>query len=120
MNTKSQVTIAEESEADAPEIEDNGADLKKKELVDAIVARSDELKKGVTRKTVEAAFDVIYEALEAGRGINIPPIGKVKINQFRTNDAGDKIVVAKLRLSPKSEDVTTEGEGEETAVETAE
>ena len=98
MTSKSALPTIEEPAVDSPEAETALPELKKKELIEAIVARSD-LRKGMTRQAVEASFDVIREALEAGRELNIPPLGKVKINKMRTNDSGDKIIVAKLRLS---------------------
>lgn len=104
------VEIVEDPATQTPEASeavDMTADLKKKELIEAIVARS-ELKKGVTRETLDVAFAVMAEALDAGRGLNIPPLGKVTINRERQNAAGDKVLIAKVRIASKTSETSAE------------
>lgn len=116
MVSKSKVAIVEDPVAEAPDASepvDMSADLKKKELIETIVARSD-LKKGVTRDTLDAAFSVIAEALAAGRGVNIPPLGKIAINKERTNPSGETVLITKIKLASGQNDAPTTQEPDDT------
>lgn len=71
------------------------ADLKKKELIDAVVARSGAKKKDA-KPVVEAVLSILGECLADGRELNLQPLGKLRIN--RTEDhTGYRIIVCKLR-----------------------
>lgn len=72
-------------------------DLNKRALIDAVVARSD-IKRREVKPVVEAMLAVLGETLAEGRGLNLEPLGKLRIN--RTEERGNRrIVVAKLRQS---------------------
>ncbi len=81
-----------------------GAVLKKKELLDRVVARSG-VKKSEARDIVEAVLAELGAALARGEGLNLPPLGKAKVNRTRDNAQGEVLIV-KLRRG---------GEGKETA-----
>jgi nucleoid DNA-binding protein len=93
--------------ADAPEtaagLEDDGpADLKKRELVEAVVARSG-IRKRDAKPAVEAALQVMGEALSEGRGLNLVPLGKLKVTRMKTGTNG-RILNARLR-QPEEEPI---------------
>ncbi len=64
-----------------------GTAMRKKELVDAVVARSG-IKKRDAKPAVEAALAILGETLIAGRALNLPPLGKMKVqNSKELHDA---------------------------------
>lgn len=70
-------------------------DLRKKDLIDAVLERC-EVKKRDAKPVVEALLAVLGETLAEGRGLNLEPLGKLRVN--RTMDRKDRrIVVCKLR-----------------------
>ncbi|WP_147125174.1 HU family DNA-binding protein [Shimia ponticola] len=71
------------------------ADLKKKDLIDQAVQRSG-VKKAMAKAAIEAALAVMGEALERGEGLNIEPLGKVKI-QRQKDVQGAKIITTRVR-----------------------
>ncbi|WP_223413009.1 HU family DNA-binding protein [Roseovarius aestuarii] len=75
-------------------------ELKKKELVDLVVARSD-VKKKYAKPVVEALLEVLGETLGKGREMNLQPLGKVKYNRTKETDSA-RIVVTKIRQSKQS------------------
>lgn len=61
--------------------------MKKKELIDAVVARSG-VKKRDAKPAIEAALAILGEALVEGRVLNLPPFGKAKVqNSKELHDA---------------------------------
>ena len=69
--------------------------LKKQELVERIVKASGAKKKDV-KLIIEAALGVLGDALSAGEELNLPPLGKMKVN--RTRDEGNaEVLILKLR-----------------------
>ncbi|QPM89349.1 HU family DNA-binding protein [Pseudooceanicola algae] len=62
-------------------------ELKKKELIDLVVARTG-VKKRDAKPVVEAMLMVMGEALLEQRSMNLPPFGKVKINNFKEVENG--------------------------------
>jgi nucleoid DNA-binding protein len=54
------------------------AQLKKKELIERVVAAMGGKKKGV-REIVEATLTILGDALDKGEGLNLPPFGKARI-----------------------------------------
>ncbi|MGR3323359.1 MAG: HU family DNA-binding protein [Pseudooceanicola sp.] len=62
-------------------------ELKKRELIDKVVALTGQKKRDV-RPTLEAAFAVLGEALDDGRDLNLEPLGKVKVNRHRVLSDG--------------------------------
>ncbi|KQB97779.1 hypothetical protein AL073_02255 [Loktanella sp. 1ANDIMAR09] len=73
--------------------------LKKPELLDAVVARTN-LKKRDVKPAVEAALAVLGEALREGAVVNLPPLGKLRVVKTKPLDGGAAVVTLKLR-TPK-------------------
>jgi Bacterial DNA-binding protein len=70
-------------------------DLKKKELIDLVVKRS-QIKKKDAKPVIEAMLAVLGETIASGRELNLQPLGKLRIN--RSTDKGTaRIIVCKLR-----------------------
>ena len=75
--------------------------MKKKELIEAVAAKVD-LKKPDVKVAVEAALEVLGEALTKGQSVNIPPLGKLMI---KNSKSGANATVVNLRLrQPKAQD----------------
>lgn len=70
--------------------------MKKPELLDAVVARTN-LKKRDVKPAVEAALAVIAEALVRGDDMNLPPMGKLRVVKSKPLDAGAHVLTLKLR-----------------------
>lgn len=86
--------------------------VKKPELIDRIVAQTG-LKKKDVKPVVEATLAVLAKTLINGEELQVPPLGKVKINQVK-DIANAKILKVKIRHPIK--DV---GAGPSTPVEAA-
>lgn len=72
-------------------------DLKKRDLIEAVLERCD-VKKRDAKPVIEAMLAVLGETLAEGRGLNLEPMGKLRVN--RVEDRQDRrIVVCKLRRS---------------------
>ena len=69
--------------------------MKKKELIEAVVARSG-IKKKDAKPVVEAMLAVLGEALQDGRALNLHPMGKGKINREKKLASG-RMLVARIR-----------------------
>lgn len=70
-------------------------DLKKIDLIDAVVERSG-IKKKFAKPAIEAALAVLGETLAEGRSLNLRPLGKVKIQ--RTKDVPNgKVMTVRVR-----------------------
>lgn len=76
-------------------------EMKKKELIDAVVKRSG-IKKKDAKPVVEAMLAVLGEQLGDGRELNLQPLGKVKINRIK-HLANGRVVMCKLRQSAPSD-----------------
>ncbi len=70
-------------------------EMKKRELIKAVMARSGARQK-LAKPVVEAMLSVMGEALAEGRELNLPPMGKVKI-QRQKKVSGGMVSVLKLR-----------------------
>jgi len=76
-----------------PEVE--RAVLRKKELIERVVARSG-VKKKDAKPAIEAMLAVLGEALAAGEDLNLQPLGKVMVK--RTNQQKNaKVMVCRIR-----------------------
>lgn len=105
--TKSLKTASEKSEAsatsNAPLVKSNGVteqaavdmDLRKKELIEMVVARSGAKKKDA-KPVIEAMLAVLGETVASGRELNLQPFGKLKINRRETK-ANGRVVMCRLR-----------------------
>ncbi|KIC49282.1 HU family DNA-binding protein [Tateyamaria sp. ANG-S1] len=91
---------------DAPTPVVSGPMMRKKELVDAVVARSG-LKKKDVKPAVEATLAVLGDALKEGRTLNLQPMGKVKINREKALASG-RMMVARIRQHDQKPAETTE------------
>ncbi len=70
--------------------------MKKPEILDAIVARTN-LKKRDVKPAVEAAMAVIADALRDGNDINFPPLGKLRVVKSKDLEGGAAVMTLKLR-----------------------
>lgn len=76
-------------------------EMKKKELIEAVVARSG-IKKKDAKPVVEAMLAILGEELGNGREMNLNPLGKVKINRIKKLAKG-RVVMCKLRQNEQQE-----------------
>ncbi len=81
-------------------------ELKRKEFINLVVARSGMKKKDV-KPVVDAMLEVLGQALGDGREFNLPPLGKLKVQRMKEND-GTQVMVAKIRLQDTAGDDTSE------------
>mmetsp|Transcript_31068 Transcript_31068/g.53107 ORF Transcript_31068/g.53107 Transcript_31068/m.53107 type:complete len:158 (+) Transcript_31068:48-521(+) len=79
----------------APQPVVSGPVMRKRELIDAVVAKSG-IKKKDAKPVVEAMLHVLGSALQDGRELNLQPMGKVKVNREKKMAAG-KVLIAKIR-----------------------
>ncbi|WP_239059633.1 HU family DNA-binding protein [Ruegeria sp. PrR005] len=96
---ESDVQEAEPVDADAEDVDvgDDGNELRKRELIDLVVARS-EVKKKFAKPAVEAMLAILGEAISDGRSLNLSPMGKLKVNRSTDKGTG-QVIICKLRRS---------------------
>lgn len=70
-------------------------DLRKRELMERVIERS-EIKKRDAKPVIEAMLAVLGETLAEGRGLNLEPLGKLRVNRT-VEKVGHRIVVSRLR-----------------------
>lgn len=70
--------------------------IKKPELLDEVVARTN-LKKRDVKPAVEAALAVIGEALRDGADLTLPPLGKLRVVKSKELTEGAAVLTLKLR-----------------------
>ncbi|MDE3029726.1 MAG: HU family DNA-binding protein [Paracoccaceae bacterium] len=91
--------LAEETEAEV-----NGAaksaTLRKKEFVARVTTLSGRKKQDV-REITEAVLAVLGEALSKGEELNLPPLGKAKVNRQRDLTSGEMMIVKLRRAGAK-------------------
>ena len=88
-------SVPELTPAESGEAPDTKLVLRKKTFVERVMIEGG-LKKGEARGAMDAVLKVLGEALSEGEEMQIPPLGKLKVNrQFEKN--GDEILVVKLR-----------------------
>lgn len=73
----------------------DGPFLRKKDLIEAVVRRSG-VKKKDAKPVVEAMLAELGETLAAGRELNLPPLGRIRINREKPLDDG-RVIILKLR-----------------------
>ena len=78
------------------------AELKKGALIDQVVEKSG-VKKKDAKPAVEAVLAILGEAIAAGQGLNLPPLGKLKVTRSEDKPNG-KVIVCKLRQSNGSDE----------------
>lgn len=69
--------------------------LKKRDLINAVVARSG-VKKRDAKPAVEAALAILGETLAERRPLNLPPFGKAKVTRIKEIGEG-RMIVTRLR-----------------------
>ncbi len=101
-----------EAPAEAP---DSGATrtLRKKELVERVVAASG-AKKKIAKDVVEATLQVLGEALAAGEQLVLPPFGNAHKTREKDTASGGSTMTLRLRRAGPKKPGT---EGEESATE---
>ncbi|MDO6800260.1 HU family DNA-binding protein [Shimia thalassica] len=82
-------------------------ELKKVELIDAVVERSG-VKKKFAKPAIEAALAILGESLAEGRDLNLRPLGKVKVQ--RTKEVANAIVMTTRIRRPNMEATPVEAE----------
>ena len=78
------------------------ATLKKKDLLERVQALAKAKKKDV-KDVVEATLQVLGEALAAGEELNLPPLGKAKVNRQKGVAGGDMYIIRLRRGNAKAE-----------------
>ncbi len=78
-----------------------GPELKKKELIEAVVTRSG-IKKKDAKPVIEAMLAVLGEELAQGREMNLKPLGKVKINRIKQL-SNARVIMCRLRQNDPGE-----------------
>lgn len=73
-----------------------GGVLKKKELIDRVVAASG-AKKKVAKQVVEATLEALGAALAAGENLQLPPFGKARTTRQKEAPEGGATMVVKVR-----------------------
>ena len=76
-------------------------EMKKKELIDTVVARAG-IKKKDAKPVIEAMLAVLGEELGKGRELNLKPLGKVKINRIKQL-SNARVIMCKLRQNDAGE-----------------
>ena len=84
-------------DAEDVDVGDDGNELRKRELIDLVVARS-EVKKKFAKPAVEAMLAILGEAISDGRSLNLSPMGKLKVNRSTDKGTG-QVIICKLRRS---------------------
>jgi DNA-binding protein HU-alpha len=74
-------------------------ELKKKELIDTVVARSG-IKKRDAKPVVEAMLAVLGETIADGRELNLAPMGKLKITRMKKTTKAH-IITTRLRRNER-------------------
>lgn len=84
----------------------NDVDLRKNPLYDLVAERSGAKRRDV-KPIVDAMLEVLGENLAAGRGMNLPPLGRVRIN--RTEDkTGGRVIVCKVKQAKVDTEIATD------------
>ena len=74
-----------------------GREMKKREFIDRVAKRGG-LRKNQVKPVVEALFAVLAETLASGTDLNVPPLGKIKVNKQKTV-AGGQVLMLKVRTA---------------------
>lgn len=93
--TSTETTASASVVVNAPQPVVTGPVMRKRELIDAVVAKSG-IKKKDAKPVIEAMLHVLGAALQDGRELNLQPMGKVKVNREKKMAEG-KVLIAKIR-----------------------
>nr|WP_283255036.1 HU family DNA-binding protein [Marivita sp. GX14005] len=75
--------------------------MKKKELIDTVVARSG-VKKRDAKPVVEAMLAVLGETIADGRELNLAPMGKLKITRMKKTSKA-QVITTRLRRNEQAQ-----------------
>ena len=73
--------------------------VKKPVFLDRVMQMTS-VKKREAKPAIEAAMQVLADALEKGEELNLPPLGKLKVVKSKTTPGGAKVLTVKLRTRP--------------------
>lgn len=76
------------------------SDLRKRELIEAVVLRSG-VKKRDAKPVIEAMLAELGENLAAGRDLTLPPLGKVKVAREKDTPNG-RVIVVRVRQNDRT------------------
>ncbi|KPA22949.1 transcriptional regulator HU subunit alpha [Shimia sp. SK013] len=96
---------------------DGSEELRKNELFDAVVERSG-IRKKFAKPAIEAALAILGEALEEGRALQLPPLGRVKVQKSKDIDGG-VVITTRVRRKETSEAEETKETSGDTVAETS-
>ncbi|SER01942.1 HU family DNA-binding protein [Thalassovita taeanensis] len=83
-----------------------GMEMKKRELIELVVERAG-VKKKDAKPAIEAMLQILGEALADSREMNLPPLGKIKINRIKQL-SNAKVITCKLRRNDAAVKAPTE------------
>ena len=92
-----EVVVNETPDVSAPE-------LKKKELIDTVVARSG-VKKRDAKPVIEAMLAVLGETIAEGRELNLAPMGKLKVTRMKKTTKAH-VITSRLRRNESHQNAT--------------
>ena len=84
---------------ESPKVAD--PELRKKELIDTVVAMSG-VKKRDAKPVIEAMLSVLGETIAEGRELNLAPLGKLKITRMKKTTKA-QVITARLRRNDRSQ-----------------
>jgi hypothetical protein len=76
--------------------------VKKQEFVDRVVSESG-MKKSEVKPAMEAALRVLLYALQSGEELQLPPLGKIKVQNVKDVGFGSEAMTLKLRTPKKDQ-----------------
>jgi len=91
-------TVAASADSDAVAVStpvDGSDELKRRELIEMVVESSG-VKKKFAKPVVEAMLATLGASLADGRSLNLPPLGKLRINRTVEKE-NSRIIVCKVR-----------------------
>ena len=91
----------------APESEDDPNLIRKKALIDQVVAETG-IKKKDAKPVIEATLAAIGAHLSDGKTLQMQPLGKLKVTRSRALDNGEVLVCKLRRTTPKPSEPTGE------------
>ena len=103
--------VAAEAKEPKAKAASDAATLKKPDLLDEVVKRTN-LKKRDAKPAVEAAMAIIEEALRNGTELNLPPLGKLRMVKTKDLEGGATVMTLKLRTPKNASAGATSGVAE--------
>lgn len=76
-------------------------ELKKPELIEMVVEKTG-VKKRDAKPAIEAALQILGEALAEGRELNLQPLGKIRVNRMKKLSSA-RVMTCKVRQTIKEE-----------------